>query len=51
MIKELRIRKSMHDVLQFLSVSIFEKTLITEVFSNTVALSDQESAFIQPEFL
>jgi hypothetical protein len=51
MVKELSIRKSMYDVLQFLNVSIFEKALITEVFSDTVALSEPESAFIQQEFL
>lgn len=51
LIKELRLTKSMYDVLQFLSVSIFEKALIIEVFSETVPESKTENRLIQGELL
>jgi len=51
MIKELRLTKSMYDVLQFLSVSIFEKALIIEVFSETVTDSKTGNRLIQRELL
>ena len=51
LIKELRLQRSMYDVLQFLSVSVFEKALITEVFLQDDATVERESAFIQGEFL
>jgi hypothetical protein len=51
LIKELRQTKSMYDVLQFLSLSIFEKALIIEVFSETVPDSKTESRLIQGELL
>lgn len=51
LIKELRLKKSMYDVLQFLSVSIFEKALIIEVFSETVPDSKTENRLIQGELL
>jgi len=51
LIKELRLTKSMYDVLQFLSVSIFEKALIIEVFSETVPDSKTGNRLIQGELL
>lgn len=51
LIKELRLKKSMYDVLQFLSVSVFEKALIIEVFSETVPESKTENRLIQGELL
>lgn len=51
LIKELRLTKSMYDVLQFLSVSIFEKALIIEVFSETVPGTNTENRLIQGELL
>ena len=51
LIKELRLKKSMYDVLQFLSVSVFEKALIIEVFSETVPDSKPENRLIQGELL
>ncbi len=41
LIKELRLTKSMYDVLQFLSVSIFEKALIIEVFSEPAPVASR----------
>jgi len=43
LIKELRLKKSMYDVLQFLSVSVFEKALIIEVFSETVPVINPDN--------
>ena len=51
LIKELRLTKSMYDILQFLSVSIFEKALIIGVFSETVPDSKTENRLIQGELL
>jgi hypothetical protein len=51
LIKELRLTKSMYGVLQFLSVSFFEKALIIEVFSETVPDSKTENRLIQEELL
>lgn len=47
LIKELRLKKSMYDVLQFLSVSVFEKALIIEVFSESVPDINPENHLIQ----
>lgn len=51
LIKTLRLKKSMYDVLQFLSVSIFEKVHIIEVFSETVPDTTPENPLIQGELL
>ena len=51
LIKELRPKKSMYDVLQFLSVSVFEKALIIEVFSETVPVINPDNHLIQGELL
>ena len=51
LIKELRLKKSMYDVLQFLSVSVFEKALIIEVFSETAPVINLDNHLIQGELL
>jgi len=51
LIKELRLTKSMYEVLQFLSVSIFEKAYIIEVFSEPAQVAVSEDALIQGELL
>jgi len=51
LIKELRLKKSMYDVLQFLSVSVFEKALIIEVFSETVPVIKPDNHLIQGKLL
>ena len=51
LIKELRLKKSMYEVLQFLSVSIFEKTHIIDVFSDTALGPEPENLLIQGELL
>ena len=51
LIKELSLKKSMYDVLQFLSVSVFEKALIIEVFSETVPVINPDNHLIQGKLL
>jgi len=51
LIKELRLSKSMYEVLQFLSVSIFEKAQLIEVFSESAPGSKPAPGLIQGELI
>lgn len=51
LIKERRLSKSMYEVLQFLSVSIFEKAQLIEVFSDSEPDAEPEDCLIQGELL
>jgi hypothetical protein len=46
-IKERRAHRSMYEILQFLSVSIFEKTKINEVLYTPIQTHQEEPAFLQ----
>ena len=47
--KELRLEKSMYEILQFLSVSIFEKTYIIEALSKSDHAEINEPPYLQGE--
>jgi hypothetical protein len=47
--KELRLEKSMYEILQFLSVSIFEKTYIIEALSKSDYAEINEPPYLQGE--
>ena len=47
--KELRLEKSMYEILQFLSVSIFEKTYIIEALSKSDYAEINETPYLQGE--
>ena len=48
--KELRLEKSMYEILQFLSVSIFEKTAIIKALSKSEDTKTDKDPYLQREF-